>query len=63
MRVPETGGGKLAAALVMLVALFGIAVGSKWLIVMTNWGIWVFLISLLIIALGFVIANWRGRST
>ena len=63
MKVPETGGGKLAAGLVMLVALFGIAVGSKWLIVMTNWGIWVFLISLLIIALGFVIANWRGRST
>jgi hypothetical protein len=59
---PETGGGRVAAVLVILVALFGVAMGSKWLIVMTEWGIWAVLASLFIIALGFVVANWRVKS-
>lgn len=59
---PDTGGGRLAAVLVILVVLFGIAVGSKWLIVTTDWGIGVFLTSLLLIALGLVVANWLGKS-
>jgi hypothetical protein len=59
---PETGGSRVAAVLVILVALFGVAMGSKWLIVMTEWGIWVVLASLFIIALGFVVANWRVKS-
>jgi hypothetical protein len=59
---PETGGGRLAAVLVILVALFGVAMGSKWLIVMTEWGIWAVLASLIMIALGFVVANWRVKS-
>jgi hypothetical protein len=62
MDVPETGGGRLAAVLVILVALFGVAMGSKWLIVTTEWGIWAVLASLIIIALGFVVANWRVKS-
>jgi hypothetical protein len=59
---PETGGGRVAAVLVILVALFGVAMGSKWLIVKTEWGIWAVLASLFIIALGFVVANWRVKS-
>ncbi len=59
---PETGWGRLAAVLVILVALFGVAIGSKWLIVMTEWGIWAVLASLIMIALGFVVANWRVKS-
>jgi hypothetical protein len=59
---PETGGSRLAAVVVILVALFGVAIGSKWLIVMTDWGIWAVLASLIIIALGFVVANWRVKS-
>jgi hypothetical protein len=59
---PETGGSRLAAVVVILVALFGVAIGSKWLIVMTEWGIWAVLASLIIIALGFVVANWRVKS-
>ena len=59
---PMTGGVRLAAVLVILVVLFGVAVSSKWLIVTTDWGIWAVLASLIIIALGFVIANWLGKS-
>jgi hypothetical protein len=58
----ETGGGRLAAGIVTLVVLFAAAWGSKWLIVTTSWGIWAVLAALAIIALGFVLVNWRGKS-
>jgi len=59
---PKTGGGRLAAVLVILVVLFGVAIASKWLIVTVDWGIWAVLAALIIIALGFVIVNWREKS-
>ena len=58
----ETGGGRLAAGIVTLAILYAAAWGSKWLIVTTNWGIWAVLAVLGIIALGFVLVNWRGKS-
>ena len=58
----KTGGGRLAAGIVTLVVLFAAAWGSKWLIVTTSWGIWAVLAVLGIIALGFVLVNWRGKS-
>ncbi len=59
---PESVWGKLATTLVILVVLFGAAIGSKWLIVTTSWGIWAVLVALVIVGLGFVMANWRGRN-
>ena len=58
----KTGGGRLAAGVMTLAVLFAAAWGSKWLIVTTSWGIWAVLAVLGIIALGFVLVNWRGKS-
>jgi hypothetical protein len=62
MKVPETVGGRLAAAIVALPVLFGAAWGSKWLIVTKSWGIWAVLFLLFIIAAGVVASNWVGKS-